>query len=416
MLAATTLQTLDADASAFAGSRPFRHTVIDGFFDPAVCAGMLEEFPGFDTRYAVNELGEVGGKAVRSSVAELGPTYAQVDRYIQSPAFLDYVSRLTGIPDLLYDPDYEGGGTHENRDGQGLEVHIDFNYHPRTGFHRRLNLIVYLNPEWDAGWGGELRLVEDPWSGIGSTHAVAPLFNRCVVFETNEVSWHGFQQIRLPPERAEVTRKSFAIYLYTRERPVAETAPPHATIYVPAGMPAELMVGSTLDEESHMDLRVRFARLRGQLRFLYARETEFSQQVARLKHALDAAVSAQRVDLQGYAKVESVSGVWADGWVSDQLLVSFTPTRSVRGLSIDLWVPPQLLAAQSLTVSCAGVVCDAMVAAGARKSLKQSLRLEAGATVTLSMDAESSWQPAASGSGGDERPLAWRLLGITLEH
>ena len=125
---------------------------------------------------------------------------------------------------------------------------------------------MYLNPEWDAEWGGELRLVEDPWSGIGSTHAVAPLFNRCVVFETNEVSWHGFEQIRLPPERAGITRKSFAIYLYTRERPAAETAPPHATIYVPAGMPSELLVGSTLDADSHMDLRVRFARLRGQLR------------------------------------------------------------------------------------------------------------------------------------------------------
>ncbi len=416
MLAANTLQSLDADASAFAVSRPFRHAVIDDFLDPSICSGLLEEFPSFDTRFALNEMGEVGGKAVRSSVAELGPTYARIDGYIQSPAFLAYVSRLTGIPDLLYDPDYEGGGTHENRDGQALEVHIDFNYHPRTGFHRRLNLIVYLNPEWHERWGGDLRLVEDPWSGVGCSHSVAPLFNRCVVFETNEVSWHGFEQIRLPPERAGVTRKSFAIYLYTRERPAAETAPPHATIYVPAGMPAELVVGSTLDDDAHMDLRVRFARLRGQLRFLYARETDFSQHVARLKHALDAAISAQRIDLQGYAKVESVQGIWADGWSSDQLSVRFTPSRAARGLSIDLWVPPQLLAAQSLRVSCAGVVCDAKVAAGARKTLKLSLALSVGETVTLSVDAVSTWQPAAAGSGGDERPLAWRLLGMTLEH
>lgn len=416
MLAASTLQTVDADATAFAGSLPFRHAVIDGFLDEEVCSGLLHEFPGFDSRYALNELGEVGGKAVRSSVVDLGPTYARVDRYIQSPTFLDYVSRLTGIPDLLHDPDYEGGGTHENRDGQGLEVHIDFNYHPRTGFHRRLNLIVYLNPEWEESWRGDLRLVEDPWSGIGRTLTVAPLFNRCVVFETNEVSWHGFEQIRMPPERTGITRKSFAIYLYTRERPLAETAPPHATIYVPAGMPAELAVGSTLDDDSHMDLRVRFARLRGQLRFLYARETQFTQQAALLKHALDAAISAQHIDVQGYAKVESVRGIWADGWSSDQLAVSFTPSRAVRGLSVDVWVPPQLLATQLLTVKCAGVVCDAKVAAGARKTLKQSLRLEAGATVNLSIDAESTWQPAASGSGGDERPLAWRLLAITLEH
>ncbi len=416
MLAPSTLSHVDADAEAFRTARPFRHAVIDGFLDEAACRALLDEFPGFDRRYALNEMGEVGGKAVRSAVADLGPGYAAIDRFIQTPAFLDYVSRLTGIPDLLYDPDYEGGGTHENRQGQSLDVHIDFNYHPRTGWHRRLNLIVYLNPEWEASWGGALRLLEDPWSGVGLSHEVLPLFNRCVVFETNEVSWHGFDAIRLPAGREDTSRKSFAIYLYTRERPADETAPPHATVYVPEGMPTDLVAGDVIGAERHMDLRVRFARLRSQLRFLYERETGFTAQIETLKRALAEARAAQRIDLQGYARVSSVEGHWPDGWCARRLAVRFTPSRAVRGLEIDLWLPPQLDGPQRFSIRCGAAQVEAEVAPGARKTLRLPLALAADADAALVVEASRSWQPAASGSGGDERALAWRLLGISLQH
>ena len=159
---------------------------------------MLDEFPSFEDRYALNEMGEVGGKAVRMDVRDVSDTYRSIDRYLQTREFLDYVSTVTGIPDLLYDPDYVGGGTHENRDGQGLEQHVDFNFHPGTRWHRRLNLIVYLNPEWDDAWGGALELQTDPWQGDTRGPRIAPLFNRAVIFETTEKSWHGFSQITLP--------------------------------------------------------------------------------------------------------------------------------------------------------------------------------------------------------------------------
>ena len=76
--------------------------------------------------------------------------YAELDALIQSGDWLALLTRITGIPGLLYDPYYLGGGTHENRSGQGLDPHVDFNYHPSERWHRRLNLIVYLNRAWDA--------------------------------------------------------------------------------------------------------------------------------------------------------------------------------------------------------------------------------------------------------------------------
>ena len=135
------------------------------------------------------------------------------------------ISEITAIPELQYDPHYFGGGTHENLHGQGLSPHVDFNFHPVTRQHRRLNMIFYLSPEWNADWGGSIQLHRDPYSPPAEDDIVTitPAFNRCVIFETNEYSWHGFQRIELPQEQQQQSRKSFALYFYTDSRPVEET-------------------------------------------------------------------------------------------------------------------------------------------------------------------------------------------------
>ena len=186
----------------FTSSSPFPHLVLDSFLQPDDCRRRLQEFPRFEDADVKNELGKVGGKAVRWDLPQLGPAYAKFDRLMRSEEFLQYVSDITGIPHLLYDPEYVGGGTHENAPGQELDPHIDFNYHPRTGWHRRLNLLLFLNQEWDDSWGGSLDLHSDPRQPPEHDYVVTitPLRNRCVLFETSERSWHGFKRIA-PPHR-----------------------------------------------------------------------------------------------------------------------------------------------------------------------------------------------------------------------
>lgn len=121
--------------------------MIDDFLDPELCARLIQEFPAFDARNAVNEHGEVGRKAVFTDVARIGRSYAEFDRLMRSRAFLNWLGTLVDIPRLVYDRDYIGGGTHENLDGQDLDPQVDFNFHPLRPLHRRLNLIVFLNPE-----------------------------------------------------------------------------------------------------------------------------------------------------------------------------------------------------------------------------------------------------------------------------
>ena len=412
------LGDVDAHRDAFRSAHPFRHVVIPSFFRGEFSERLLADFPRFEARHALNEMGEIGGKAVRMDVCDIAESYRELDRFLRSEEFLGYVSRVTGIPDLLYDPDYVGGGTHENRHGQSLDAHVDFNYHPRTNWHRRLNLIVYLNREWGEDWGGALELHANPWSAAENrTVSVAPLFNRCVIFETTESSWHGFSEIALPPSKHGHSRKSFAIYLYTRERPREETAPPHATVYVPDAMPAGWAPGRVLDESDVRNLTQRFTRLRAQLRYLYEREKRFGDEIAALKQALGESRRAHKLDLEGYAtQPDGVEGVWPDGWAGREVTLRFVPSVPVKGLLLDLWCPAELEADQSLEIRVGHVAAVEQLRRGRRTKVKLAVRAGAGEAIAWTMRAARTWTPAASGASGDERPLAYKIVSASLQH
>src|SRR5277367_2327107 len=169
----------------FTSAQPFRHVIVENFLEPQFFRRLMDQFPAFEAKNARNEMGDVGRKAVFTDLKRIGPAYADFDALIRGREFLNLISRITGIPDLLYDPEYVGGGTHENLNGAELDTHVDFNYHPRTHLHRRLNLIVFLNEEWESEWGGCLELLRDPWSTSPADRIVTtPIANRAVIFET----------------------------------------------------------------------------------------------------------------------------------------------------------------------------------------------------------------------------------------
>ncbi len=266
---------------AFREAKPFGYVTVDEFLDRAFCERLIQEFPPFEERRAKNEMGEVGRKATVPQIATIGPAYRKFDLLMRSPELLEWMGQVASIPHLVYDPDYVGGGTHENLDGQDLDIHVDFNFHPKRPLHRRLNLIVFLNQQWEREWGGCLELHQDPWNPEGSTVAsVVPVANRAVLFETTETSWHGFTTIRLPEGKKGISRKSLAVYFYTGERPARETAPSHGTVYVPRALPAHLREGYELRASDIQELRDLLTRRDGQIRFLYERELEMSEVMA----------------------------------------------------------------------------------------------------------------------------------------
>ncbi|MEO1039957.1 MAG: 2OG-Fe(II) oxygenase [Pseudomonadota bacterium] len=269
----------DADAlrSRFKAAQPFEHLCLDDFLQPDIARALLDDFPGFERRDAADEFGRIGRKAVKTDLASISPAYARAAEYLVGDEFLESMSALTGIEGLKADPLQYGGGTHENLDGHDLDPHIDFNYDSGTRRHRRINLLVYLNPVWEEGWGGCIALHSNPWDPQSdAVRAYAPIFNRAVMFATSERSWHGFEAIRLPADAPTRSRKSLSIYLYTDERPSDEIAPEHGTFYVPRPLPGHIQTGRRLTASDMDAIQDRLTRWSHWLRFHQARELELS--------------------------------------------------------------------------------------------------------------------------------------------
>jgi hypothetical protein len=198
-------------AKDFADAAPFPHVVLDDFFAVGV-AEVAAEFSrpgdGWIHYRHVNER-----KFGLRDRARFGPATAALVDELGSPRFIAWLERLTGIEGLVADPLLEGGGLHLTERGGFLNVHADFTVHPHApNLRRRLNVLVYLNEDWRAEWGGELEL----WDAEVSRAVVriAPLANRVVVFRTDHRSFHGHPEpLACPANRS---RRSIALYYYTR--------------------------------------------------------------------------------------------------------------------------------------------------------------------------------------------------------
>lgn len=216
--------------AAYQAKKPFRYVVFENFFCVEKAELIYRQYPEikngmWDGRTYMDQ----NNKFYKTKF-EAGSLQAQVFEELNSPTFIKWLEDVTQVEELVADGELLGGGLHQSIAGGYLNVHVDFNFHPTTKLHRRLNVLVYMNKDWKEDYEGHLEL----WDLTGEENVmlarVAPLFNRCVIFETNEISFHGHPKpLKTPPE---VNRKSIATYYYTKTRPADEIAPEHSTIYV----------------------------------------------------------------------------------------------------------------------------------------------------------------------------------------
>lgn len=194
----------------YRAARPFPHVVIDDFLPEALAEDCLRLFPDLGQSESFFESEPEFRKAAYNPDA-LPPRLRSFFYMANAAPFLRFVSGLTGIGGLVPDPYFRGAGLHETLRGGRLDVHADFNLHNIMGVERRINILIYLNRDWDPAWAGQLEL----WDAA-ATHrikAVDPVFNRCVVFDTTSSSMHGHPEPLKTPEGR--SRRSMALYYYT---------------------------------------------------------------------------------------------------------------------------------------------------------------------------------------------------------
>jgi Rps23 Pro-64 3,4-dihydroxylase Tpa1-like proline 4-hydroxylase len=213
----------------FNGQRPFRWFTIPNFLEDDFAREVVAAYPSFDqSRQQGFEFKTVNEqkKVQITDSARFPAPVKKLAEALSSPKWLEDLAYITNMPKLLADDKLEGGGMHITGAGGRLDVHVDFNYLEGRDLHRRLNILVYLNPDWQEAWGGNIELWDPEVKN--RLQAFSPVLNRCVVFETNEISYHGVSPVTCPEN---VARRSFAAYYYTAEAPPGWKGQTHSTVF-----------------------------------------------------------------------------------------------------------------------------------------------------------------------------------------
>jgi hypothetical protein len=212
-----------------ASAEPFPFFLLDNFLDVKFAEQVLASYPTYESAVkdgksfnAVNEK----GKVQLTDSSKFAPAVQELNAILATPEWLEVLSHVMGIPNLLADDQLAGGGIHQTGPRGHLDVHLDFNYISERDLHRRLNILIYFNKNWKSEWGGNIEL----WDQAVKVchHSSSPIFNRCVVFETSDISYHGVSAVKCPEGES---RKSFAAYYYTKEPPEGWDGTQHSTIF-----------------------------------------------------------------------------------------------------------------------------------------------------------------------------------------
>lgn len=222
------LETLGKEKAQFyKNGKPFPHIYFDDFLPVEAAEAALTDFPEPKRLTWIEFDQPTQRKLAFDSVERLPPSIRNVLYFLNSRPFLNFLEILTGIEGLIPDPYYAGGGLHQIKPGGHLEVHADFNYHPKLKLDRRLNVLVYMNKDWKEEYGGHFELWNKEMTA--AEQKILPLFNRCAIFSTTSTSYHGHPTpLSCPPDR---TRKSLATYYYSIGRPVEEISDVHSTLF-----------------------------------------------------------------------------------------------------------------------------------------------------------------------------------------
>ena len=204
----------------FVNANPFPFIIIEDFFNETFLNKILNQFPNLaDQKRSTNYFNKNEVKFANNEYNNFPNDIKVIFDFLNSDYFLNFLQGITDIKEKLI-PDYQlnGGGMHEIKKGGLLKIHSDFNRHPTLELDRRLNVLIYLNKNWEEKYGGHLEFWDRNMESCKKK--VLPIFNRMVIFSTTDNSNHGHPDPLNCPDI--MSRKSIATYYYSKGRPINE--------------------------------------------------------------------------------------------------------------------------------------------------------------------------------------------------
>lgn len=211
----------------FVSAEPFHHVILNNFFDEDTALTLSQEFPDYHSNVWCVYDNPLEKKKTCNTWNLLPKNLYSTFCFLNSPEFISKLKKITGIKKLYPDVGLHGGGLHIHGRGDKLNIHLDYSIHPKLKLQRKLNLIIYLGENWNPEWGGQLEF----WSADKKqcVTSIDTLFNRAVIFDTTQNSYHGLPNPLKCPKN--YYRKSLAVYYLIEP---AKDCPTHSkAIYIP---------------------------------------------------------------------------------------------------------------------------------------------------------------------------------------
>lgn len=217
------LNLLDTEdiKSKFTVTNPFNHIVLDNIINTTILNKALDEIKSIpnDQLVPANVYGIDNVQTNKFTYTDFNKLkyISEIKKYFESELFLTWLTKITGINNLQKDTHMNGAGIHIMKNNGTLGIHSDFNRHHLTKKYRRVNLLLYLNKDYDETYNGQLELWNTEMTKC--KQKISPIFNRIVLFRVDDNANHGHPTLW---KGVENDRISLALYYYTDDRPENE--------------------------------------------------------------------------------------------------------------------------------------------------------------------------------------------------
>ena len=182
-----------------------RHAAIDDLLPESVAVEIREAFPDTRGMRLLDSFRE--RKYTSKSLDKFSPILAEITMAFQERNVLEAVAAITGTRDAVGDPLLYAGGISAMKKGHFLNPHIDNSHDYEQKNYRVLNLLYYCSPDWKPEFGGNLELWDE---SVTTPIEIPSLFNRLVLMETNERSWHSVNEVKVDSLRCCVSNYYFS--------------------------------------------------------------------------------------------------------------------------------------------------------------------------------------------------------------
>lgn len=192
---------------------PFNYIIIDNFLNDNFYNEIIKTLPDKIDENFWEYSNPIEVKYVLDKKEKYSEKLNILIKELSKDYFIDKLKRIFLIDDNIEaDETLHGSGLHYHPRYGRLNMHLDYEKHPiLENKQRKLNIIIYLNNEWEKDWEGATEL----WNNDMSNCVIKcyPSKNKAIIFETSELSWHGVPEKIMCPEN--IYRKTLALYYIT---------------------------------------------------------------------------------------------------------------------------------------------------------------------------------------------------------